>query len=438
MGYGLFGLAFRRQNLSVFSGQGRTVLATVIFTIAALLGASAASAQNMKLSATTISFGNIYAGAYANKALTITNTGTKQLIVTNVSVSGTGFSRSALNLSATVPPAKSISFQVLFAPSSVGNDSGTVTVHDNASSGAATVALRGTAVAPPLSVTPASVYFNQVALGKVATVSAMLKNTSSASVVISKTWISGAGFAVTGISAPVTMAAGTSIAITFQFAPKSVGAVSGAVTFATRRVGSLRASLFGTGVGGTQTGTLSATPASLAFGNVNVGSSASKTVSVQNTGSASVMVSNLTLSGNGYAATGMGSNEPLAAGQSTALTVVFAPTTAATSSGDIAIASNASNSPLNIGLSGTGMQTAGHSVTLSWAASTSSVAGYNVYRGAVSGGPYTTLLNSGLVTGTTFTDTNVQAGVTYYYVVVAVSSGGVDSSDSNQAAATVP
>lgn len=440
MGYGLSGLVFRRQKFLVFRGHGRTVIAVATLVVAALWAASGANAQTMKLSTTTISFGNIYAGAYANKSLTITNTGTKVLNITNISVAGTGFSRSAMNLSATVQVKKSISFQVIFAPSSAGSDSGTVTIRDNASSGTATVALSGTAVAPPISVTPATVSFSQVAVGKVATVNATLKNTSSASVVISRTSISGAGFTLTGITAPVTMAAGGSTAITFQFAPKSAGAVSGAVDFATNdAAGWLQTStLSGTGVSGTQTGTLSATPTSLAFGNVNVGSSSSKTVSVQNTGSASVMVSNTTLSGNGYAVTGMGSNQSLAAGQSTALTVVFAPTTAASSSGDISVASNASNSPLNIGLSGTGMQAAGHSVTLTWAASTSSVAGYNVYRGAVSGGPYATLLNNGLVTGTTFTDTNVQAGVTYYYVVVAVTSGGVDSSDSNQATATVP
>jgi fibronectin type 3 domain-containing protein len=145
------------------------------------------------------------------------------------------------------------------------------------------------------------------------------------------------------------------------------------------------------------------------------------------------------MSGSGYAATGISANETLAAGQSASMTVVFTPTTASTSSGSISVSSNASNSPLTIGLSGTGVQAAQPSVTLSWSASTSSsVAGYNVYRSTVSGGPYTTLLNGSLVTGLTFTDTNVQAGATYYYVVVAVNSNGVESSDSNQASATIP
>jgi len=78
-----------------------------------------------------------------------------------------------------------------------------------------------------------------------------------------------------------------------------------------------------------------------------------------------------------------------------------------------------------------------HSATLSWTASTSTVSGYNVYRATVSNGPYT-LISTSLVTGLTFTDTNVQSGATYYYVTTAVDSNGNESLDSNQATAVIP
>jgi hypothetical protein len=77
-------------------------------------------------------------------------------------------------------------------------------------------------------------------------------------------------------------------------------------------------------------------------------------------------------------------------------------------------------------------------VTLSWTASTSSISGYNVYRGTTSGGPYTTSLNSSPITGTSFTDTTVQSGQTYYYVTTAVNSSGASSGYSNQTTAVVP
>jgi hypothetical protein len=185
-------------------------------------------------------------------------------------------------------------------------------------------------------------------------------------------------------------------------------------------------------------GTLSANPVSISFGNVDVGSSASQTVTVKNTGSSNVSLSSVTLTGSGYAASGLSSNEVLGAGQSASLTVVFAPTSASGSTGDIQVASNAANSPLSIALSGTGVPSQQHSVTLSWTASTSSVAGYNVYRGTVSGGPYTLQLNNSLITGLSFTDNSAQAGATYYYVAVAVNSSGTESAYSNQASATVP
>jgi hypothetical protein len=78
-----------------------------------------------------------------------------------------------------------------------------------------------------------------------------------------------------------------------------------------------------------------------------------------------------------------------------------------------------------------------HSVDVTWIASTSTVVGYNVYRGTQSGGPYT-LVSTALVTGTAFTDLTVQAGQLYFYVVTSVDSSGTESVNSNEASAQVP
>ena len=85
-----------------------------------------------------------------------------------------------------------------------------------------------------------------------------------------------------------------------------------------------------------------------------------------------------------------------------------------------------------------GTSGASHSVVLTWDASVSTnISGYKVYRGAVSGGPYI-LLSTSLVTGTSFTDTSVSAGQTYYYCMTAVDTNNVESGYSNQAMAVVP
>jgi len=65
------------------------------------------------------------------------------------------------------------------------------------------------------------------------------------------------------------------------------------------------------------------------------------------------------------------------------------------------------------------------------------VVGYNIYRGGTSGGSYAKI-NSALNTTTAYTDTTVQAGLTYYYVTTAVDASGVESVYSNQVQTVVP
>jgi len=78
-----------------------------------------------------------------------------------------------------------------------------------------------------------------------------------------------------------------------------------------------------------------------------------------------------------------------------------------------------------------------HNVTLTWDASTSSgVAGYYVYRGSTSGGPYTKL--SSLLSGTNYVDGNVAAGQTYYYATTAANSSDGESAYSNQVQTVIP
>jgi len=79
------------------------------------------------------------------------------------------------------------------------------------------------------------------------------------------------------------------------------------------------------------------------------------------------------------------------------------------------------------------MAAAGDSqVTLSWNTVTEAT-GYNVKRSTTAGGPYTIIATN--VTGTSYVDTIVTNGTTYYYVVTAVNADG-ESGNSNEASAT--
>ena len=80
----------------------------------------------------------------------------------------------------------------------------------------------------------------------------------------------------------------------------------------------------------------------------------------------------------------------------------------------------------------------GRTATLTWTASVSAgVTGYKVYRSTVNGSSYA-LVSLTPVVGTTYVDSSVQGGLTYYYVVTAIDASSNESGYSTQATAVVP
>lgn len=85
----------------------------------------------------------------------------------------------------------------------------------------------------------------------------------------------------------------------------------------------------------------------------------------------------------------------------------------------------------------TGLTVPLHSASLTWIASSTPNVTYKVLRASAADGPYTNTVASNLST-TTYTDSTVQAGTTYYYVVRAVNASSVESTNSNVALAVIP
>jgi hypothetical protein len=263
-----------------------------------------------------------------------------------------------------------------------------------------------------------------------------LSNTGSAALNIS-------GISTTGSfqqtnNCSTQLAAGANCSISVTFIPAGSGTQTGTLTVADNAAQSPQSvALIGVGTAAVQQ--LSATPASLSFGNVPLGTSTTQGVTLTNTGNSSVSISQGTVSGTGtgFSISGLTAPLSLAAGQSTTFTVIFAPANSGTLTGSINVVSNATNSPLAIALSGTGAQAASHSASLTWVASPSVVVGYHVYRGTQSGGPYTKLNSTSLV-DLAYTDGAVRAGQTYFYVVSAVDSNAVESRYSNEVTAVIP
>jgi hypothetical protein len=171
---------------------------------------------------------------------------------------------------------------------------------------------------------------------------------------------------------------------------------------------------------------------------MNTGSSGTQTVSLSNASSAAVSIGNVSISGAGFSVSGVPAGLTLPPGQSITFTITFAPSSAGAVTGKVMISDATSSTPVNIALSGTGVASSSHSVTLTWNASTTSgVTGYRAYRGTSSAGPYSAL-NSSPNPQLKYVDSTVQAGTTYYYAVTAVRSDGTESVYSNAVSAAIP
>lgn len=291
--------------------------------------------------------------------------------------------------------------------------------------------------AASISVAPLTIAFGSVAVGTSNSQFVTLTNEGTVSETVTTVRPSGSGFIYTGLPTPITIGAGLAVSFTVSFAPASAGASSGSMSIETPEA-TLTVSLSGTGVASTPQ--LSPSTSNLAFGSVNVGTPSSLPVALTNTGTGNLSISGVSASGAGFTASG-GSGVTLAPNQSTTVTVTFDPSAAGSVTGGLAIASNATNST-NVVLSGTGVAASSsastqHSVALNWSPSASAVAGYFVYRGTISGGPYSKLFASA-DTAANYKDSSVSDGLTYYYVVTAVDSSSVESSYSNEVSATIP
>ena len=385
---------------------------------------------------TSVSFGSVAVGSNGSQSMTLTNSGTASITISSAGVSGTGFAVAGLSTPMMLSAGQSVGFSAGFTPSSAGNASGTISLASNAPGFPMAIALSGTGTQAQIATAPSSAAFGSVVVGNSNSQTITVSNGGNASLTISQAAVTGTGFSTSGLSAPLTVAAGKTATFNAVFTPSTSGGVSGSVALVSNAPNSpLTIPLGGTGVATSLL--LGANPTGLSFGNVNDGATSSLTVALTNNGNANVTISGASATGAGFSSSGVSAGTTLAPNQTTTLTVAFDPPTPGGVTGGLTVTSNASNSPVAISLSGTGVAPA--SVALSWSASTSpDIAGYNQYRGTTQG-TYSKV-NTSLVAGTTYTDAGVQSGqdITYYYVVTAVNSSGVESAQSSPASVTVP
>ena len=385
-----------------------------------------AATQTLVCSPDRIRFGNVILGQSETQLITVTNTGQASVAISAIAVTNSEFSVSNLSLPLTLEAGQSFSVSVTFTPTIAGWTGAHITF---TSKPTLSVQIGGNGVsADPLTATPSSLSFGPVTVGSSASLPVVLTNASTWKESLTAFQMTGSSFSVSGPTLPLVLRPGQSITLNITFSPQSSG-VAGGDVFITGM--SLNVPVTGTG---TTVGQLSISPAALNFGNVDVGNSSTQTSTLTAVGG-SVTVSSAASSSSQFAVAGASFPLTIAAGQSVQMSLVFSPTKSGAASGTVTLASNASNSKATDSLSGTGVVPQ-YNVNLSWNASTSSVAGYNVYRGTAVGSY--SKINPTLQANTAYTDSTVASGVTYYYAATAVDSKGQESTYSTPVQIAVP
>jgi Abnormal spindle-like microcephaly-assoc'd, ASPM-SPD-2-Hydin/Immunoglobulin I-set domain len=321
---------------------------------------------------------------------------------------------------ATISGANSSTYTTPAEPTADNNAQFTAQVSNtagNATSNAAVLTVTSTTVAPQITTQPAS---QTVIAGKTASFTVAATGTAPLTYQWSKN-----GTVIGGATSPTYT---TPAETTADNNAKFTVAVSNGAGSATSNAATLTVSASSL--------LLNSSASSLSFGSVTMPSSGTQTVTLTNAGNSLVTISGVTVSGAGFNATGV-SGVMLNPGQTATLTATFTPASAGAVTGKISVASNATNSPDSIALSGTGVAAASHSVALTWTPSASTVIGYNAYSSQQSGGPYTKMTSTPDA-ATSYTDSNVQAGQTYFFVVTSVDSSNVESAFSAEVSALIP
>jgi hypothetical protein len=98
----------------------------------------------LKLSASSVAFGNVDLKAPATQSVTLTSIGTAPVTINTGAISGAGFSMSGVSFPMTLSPGKTATVNIQFDPTATGAATGLVTLTSNGSPGISTIALTGT------------------------------------------------------------------------------------------------------------------------------------------------------------------------------------------------------------------------------------------------------------------------------------------------------
>src|SRR5712664_3813069 len=323
-----------------------------------LTGTGTAPTTTASLSVTSLTFASQTVGTTsAAQTVTLTNTGSATLTITSISASGDYAETDTCGTSVAVGANCTIS--TTFTPTASGTRTGTLSIADNTSGSPQSVSLTGTgaaASAPVVSLSASSLTFTSQTVGTTSAAQTVTRaNTGNARLNLTSIAVTGTNsgdFAQTN-NCGSSVAAGANCTISVTFTPTAPGTRSSSLSITDNASGSPQSvSLTGTGAAASAP-VVSLSASSLAFASQTVGTtSAAQSVTLSNTGNASLNLTSVSASGDFAQTNTCGSS--VAAGANCTFSVTFTPTASGTRTGTLSITNNASGSPQSVSLTGIG------------------------------------------------------------------------------------
>ncbi|HEY2120401.1 MAG TPA: choice-of-anchor D domain-containing protein, partial [Candidatus Acidoferrum sp.] len=198
----------------------------------ALAGTATPASPQISVSSGSLNLGSTTVGATSDGTLTLTNTGSTNLIISLLSVSGGPFGISGITTPRTIAAGGSTSFSVLFSPTIVGGDSGSITITSNDPQTPTTIiALTGTATASPVAPSITTQPTNQtVTAGQTATFIVAAGGTAPLSYQWQKNGVNIAGGTSTSYTTPATATSDTGTTFRVVVTNSTGNATSAAAT----------------------------------------------------------------------------------------------------------------------------------------------------------------------------------------------------------------
>ncbi len=351
----------RSGSLTITHNAGSSVLG--------LIGLGGSEAPVVSLSPTQLTFSQALGGTSGTQRVVLSNIGNARLVFDGVALSGSSAAEYAIDGASTCATGVSVaagancSVDIRFTPAAAGSREAALVLRHNAGSGSSTVALVGqasSAAAPTMTLDAALVDLGTQAVGLAGTARTLtVGNSGAANLVISALTLRGlhsADIVMAGscqVGTPV--APGASCTVTLALKPAAVGTRSATLELASNTpTGTAGVSLQGEGVALPSPIVALSRPA-LGFGRVTLATTtAARTVTLSNAGSAELALGEIQSSSTEFAVT-HDCPASLAAGARCTVGVAYQPAAAANAAERVLIRSNAFSSPNSIVLTGLGV-----------------------------------------------------------------------------------